>query len=559
MKDLILKYALQNAVRYNGKANPGAVIGKILSANPDAKSKMNEIKKEVDIAVKEVNSMSIEEQTEKLNQLAPELLVKKKKEVRKELPDLPGAKDGEVVTRIPPEPSKYNHLGHALSFLINYMYAKKYHGKCILRFEDTNPEKAEQEYVDAMKSDVLEYLDIKPDKTVFVSDDMDVFYDLAEKLIKDKKAYVCFCERETMQELRHKGRGCECRGFELKRNLEEWKNMLSCEYKEGKAVLRLKIDMKAANQVLRDPVIFRIVETPHYRQKDKYCVWPLYDFENAVEENLCGITHILRSNEFGKMRAELQDFIKDSLKFKKQVIIEYGRFNIKGKLTQGREIRKLIEEKKVNGWDDPRLITLKALKRRGIVKEAYYELVHEVGLTPNQTNLDFGVLATINRRILDPKAHRYFFIPDPVSITITDAPEQKVELDLHPDNAHGGRKFNTKDEFFITAKDFKEIKANKLIRLMDCLNFKKVKNKFTFVSVDYKDFKEKGDKIIHWLPVGDVVNVEVVMDDASVVKGFGEKTLENLKEGEVVQLERFGFCRLDKKGKEKLVFWFTHK
>lgn len=564
MKDLILKHVLKNAIDFGGQANPKAVLGRILSEEPSLKKDVPKLLKEIEAVVAGIGKLSVEEQKAKLK-LIDSGLLKEKKEKKKEkgLPELPGAKMGKVVTRIPPEPSKYNHLGHALSFLMNYLYAKKYKGKCILRFEDTNPEKAAQEYVEAMKEDVLEYLGIKPDKTVFVSDNMEKFYALAEQLIKKEEAYVCFCSREKMQDLRHKGSGCECREVDAKKNLDEWKKMLKGEYDEGKATLRLKIDMAAKNQVLRDPVIFRIVLAPHYRQKNKYKVWPMYDFENAVEEHFCGVTHILRSNEFGKMRGELQDYIKKIFGFEKQVIVEYGRFNIKGKLTQGREIRELIETKKVSGWDDPRLITLKALKRRGIVKEAYYELINEVGLTPSQTNLDFGVLAAINRKILDPKVNRYFFIQLKKKIKVKGAPEQIAEVPLHQDfRKRGYRKFKTGEDFFIAAKDLAGLSKGKLHRLMDCLNFTFDGKNFKFHSLDYEDFKNAPNKgiIIHWLPAeAKTVNVEIVMDDNSKLKGIGEAGLLDLKVGEVIQFERAFFARLDKKGKDKLEFWYLHK
>ncbi len=554
-KDLILKYALQNAVNFKGKANPGAVIGKVLA---ESKSDPKEVAIEVNKIIKEVNSMKLEDQITKLKSLDPKLLEKKKAE-KKDLPELEGAKPGKVVTRIPPEPSKYNHIGHALSFLINYIYAKRYKGKAILRFEDTNPAKAEQEYVDAMKKDVLKYLDIKPDKIVFVSDDMPKFYKLAEQTIKENKSYVCFCNRDTMQDLRHKGEECSCRTKDQKTNLKDWKDMLTGKYKEGEATLRLKIDMQADNQVMRDPVIMRICTIKHYRQKNKYKVWPMYDFENAVEEHFCGITHILRSNEFGTMRAELQEYIKDLFSFKKQIIRDYGRFNITGATTQGREIRELIEQKKVSGWDDPRLVTLKALKRRGIIKEAYYELVKEVGLSPSPSNIDFTRIAAINRRLLDPKAYRYFFVKDPIKIKVENAPSKKVELDLHPENKKGGRKFQTEDEFLITKEDFNKIQSGKLIRLMEVLNFTKKRNKLIYDSNDVETYRKNGTAIIHWLTPKDTINIEVLMDDGKLIQGLGEKTLSQVKEGEVIQFERFGFCRLDKKTKDKLTFWFTHR
>jgi glutamyl-tRNA synthetase len=184
----------------------------------------------------------------------------------------------------------------------------------------------------------------------------------------------------------------------------------------------------------------RIVAATHYRQAAKFKVWPMYDFANALEDSWCGVTHIMRSNEF-ESRIELQDYIKGLLGLQRQEVLQYGRFNIVGATTQGREIRKMIEEGQVIGWDDPRLITLRALRRRGIVKETYYELARICGMSKTQTNLDFGVLAAINRRILDEVAERYYFVRDPIKIIVDGWPTDlaHVELKLHPHRQRGGR------------------------------------------------------------------------------------------------------------------------
>ncbi len=549
-KSLIRNLALQNAVKFNGKANPGAVIGHILGSHPEAKADMKNISKLVNDIIKEINKIPLEKQRAELEKNAPELLVEKVKEEKHDLKELPDAVEGKFVTRMAPEPSKYNHIGHALSFLLNYMYAKKYKGKCVLRFEDTNPEKVTQEYVDAMNKDVIEYLGIKPDKTVYVSDDMELMYKSAEKLIKLGKAYVCFCEQEKMRDLRHKGTECEHRKADVQTNLEFWNEMLEGEYKEGECALRIKGDMASQNHVMRDSVIFRIVSAKHYSKGTKYKVWPMYDFYNPIEDATLGVTHILRSNEF-MLRGELQNYIKEILGLKKQTIVEYGRFNVIGAITQGRDIRALIESGDYMGWDDPRLVTLRALKRRGIVKDTYYELIKEVGLSPSPTNIDFKMIATINRRFLDKQANRYFFIQNPKKIKIKNAPETDVEIDLHPDfKERGKRKLKTKDEFYV--EDVLE--KGKNYRFMRLFNLKD--NKFVSEEMDEK----LNAKLIHWLPVSDdLVNVEVIMDTAEIIKGLGEPSLKNIKVGQVIQFERKFFCRLDKREGNKFIFWYTHK
>ncbi len=555
MKEKIKFFALENAIKFNGKGNQGAVIGKILSLHPELKKDMKTLSKQINEIVKEVNSMSLDEQKQAFDK-TKKIKKPKRKEKQLGLPDLPKAVMGKVVTRLPPEPSKYNHIGHALSFLINYMYAVKYKGKCLLKFEDTNPEKVTKEYAQAMEQDIHGYLGIKA-KVIYISDDMEHMYKEAERLISMKKAYVCFCDRESMQDLRHKGKECKHCKCCKEDNLVEWKNMTAGKYKQGQAVLRLKGDMKSDNHVMRDPVLFRINYAKHFRHGTKYCVWPLYDFENSVEDCKYDVTHILRSSEFGKMRNELQNYIKDLLGYKKQAIVHYGRFNIRRAVTQGREIRKLIEEGKVTGWDDPSLVTLRALNRRGIVKETLYELVNRVGLSLTPTNIDWTIISSINRSILDKKVNRYFFVEDPVKIKVKNAPEQKIKLNLHPDYPkRGKRDFTTLETFHVSRDDYVKFKSGDIIRLMDCLNFEVKSKEYVYHSKNVDEYRKKGKSIIHWLPdQKDLVKVKVRMPDNTIKKGLAESSVNKLKKGDIVQFQRFGFCRLDSKNK----FWFTNK
>lgn len=539
----IEKYALHNALKYEGKANSGAVIGQVFSHHPELKSKAQEISKKVNEIVKKVNSMKLDEQKKLLEKMAPELLEEKKDKKKKELPELKNVK-GKVVTRIPPEPSKYIHLGHAMSFLINYLYAKKYNGKSILRFDDTNPEKAKKEYYDATLND-LKWLNIKYDSKIIASEHMEKFYSYAEQLIKNNQAYVCFCDQEKMRNYREKSMICDHREQNTSKNLNLWKEMLQGKYKEGEAILRLRGDMSSANAVMRDPVLFRIVLTPHPLTKTKYKVWPMYDFETAVAEEITGVTHIFRSNEFGEMRIELQDYIKNLLDFKKQDVLQYGRVTISGYEMQGRLIREKIEKGEVEGWDDPRLMTIMALRRRGIVPETFHELVLEVGLSANPTNIDWSVVASINRKLIDPVTKRYFFVKDPKKIKINNN-LKKVAVSLHPENKSLGEKTITFDnEFYIQDKIGKGI-----YRFMHLFNFQNDK----FLSQEYNS--ELKAKIIHCVPVKNSVDVQVLMDDGKIIKGKAESSIKYLKEGEIIQFERMFFCRLD--NKEKMLFVYSH-
>ena len=268
----------------------------------------------------------------------------------------------------------------------------------------------------------------------------------------------------------------------------------------------------------------------------------------------------MRSKEF-ELRAELQSHLQKLMGFKQTIIIEQARFNLEGVEASKRKIREKIATNELTGWDDPRTWSLQALKKRGIQPQALKNFCLSQGLSQGETTVPIENLYSENRKIIEKDANRYFFVENPVKIQIKDAPIKKVELDLHPDfPKKGKRKFTTEQNFYLAKKDFDSLKENKIYRLMECLNFKKTKQNFVFVSQDYKDFKDKGEKIMHYLPVNDfLIKVDVVLEDAQVISGLAETGLQNLKIGEIVQFERFGFVKLDRKEKQRLVFYFIHK
>jgi len=555
MKDLILKYVLQNAVKFKGKATIGAIIGKVLAENPELKRDVKKLSKEIKKVVDEVNSLSLEKQKKDLEKFADQLKAPEKE--KKDILTIFEIKENEhVVTAFPPEPSKYPHIGHAKSIFLNYELAKKYNGKFILRFEDTNPKLTEKEFY-KIHLENYEWLGIKPDLVDYASDHMEEFYDMAKKMVEKGFAYICTCPQEKMKKDRFEGKECTCRILLEKEHLKRFDELFKAA--EGKMVLRLKGYMQHKNTTMRDPTLLRIIDHKHARHGTKYRIWPTYDFENAALDGIEGTTHRLRTKEF-ELRNELQNYVQNILGFPQTKIYEFARFNMEGVESSGRIIRELIKKKKLSGWDDPSLTTLVALRRRGFIPEAIKNFVLSTGITKTEATLTWDDLIVHNRRILDARAGRYFLIHDAKEIKIENAPEQTVKLKLHPDAKEREREFSTSDIFYIEKDDFKKFKDNKLYRLMDCLNFKKNGNKLIFDSLDYKNFRKHGDFIMHWLPKQkDLVKTEVLMPDKKLIKGVAEPLVKKLKENEVIQFTRFGFCRLDKKEKDKLSFWFTHK
>jgi glutamyl-tRNA synthetase len=556
MRDIILKYTLQNAIFYKGKANPGAVVGKVLQELPDAKSDMKALHMQVQAIVKEVNAMSLDQQIAKLTELAPNLLDKKEKKER-DIFEFLGIPEGtEVVTAFPPGPEKYPHIGHAKASLINYLLAKRYGGKFILRFEDTNPSLVKNEFYEIIQEN-LAWLGVVWDELVYASDHMSTFHNHALALLEKGDAYMCSCNPESIRENRAKGRPCGCRSKSQAANVADWHRFPSL--KEGEMTLRLKIDMEHKNSTMRDPSVFRIVDAEHARHGTKYKVWPTYDFQNAVMDGVSGVTHRLRSKEF-ELRNELQRHIQKVCGYKETSIYEFARFNLEGVESSGRVIREGIANGSLVGWDDPSLTTLVALRRRGFLPEAIRNFVVGTGISKAESTLTWDDLIIQNKRLLDAKCERYFFVQDPVEITINGGSVHDIHLKKHPEEpGFGLREYRVHEKFFITPKDMESLKTGKLYRFMDCCNFKKSGNSFEFDSLEYEKYKDHGERIMHYLPkIDGLVETEIMMPDKTVVKGLSEPLVSELETGTVIQFERFGFCRLDRIEGDKRVFWYTH-
>jgi len=554
LREVIRKHALENARRFNGKASPGAVIGKAISEMPELKQNMKGLAREVSLILRQVNALGAEKQTELLMEIAPELFEKKERKERDIFEFIGLGEKEKVVTAFPPEPSKYPHIGHAKAIMLNYELAKRHNGEFVLRFEDTNPRLAKKEFYE-IHADNYAWLGISPDRTDYASDHMKEFYSYAEELIMKDQAYVCSCPREDVKLSRERGIACECRDMGPEESKKRFKEMETAE--EGVYILRLKIDLTHRNSTMRDPTIMRIIDAKHTRTGAKYRLWPNYDFENAVMDAIEGITHRLRSKEF-EMRNELQRHIQSLLGFGETRIFEFARFNMEGVESSGRIIREKIDNGELTGWDDPSLTTLVALRRRGFVPEAIKSFVLSTGITKAEATLTWDDLIAQNKRILDRECNRYFFIDDPARIKIKNAPRLELNLRLHPDfRERGSRSYTTGEDFYIAKKDADRLEEGKIYRLMDCLNFRKKGDAFNFVSAELEDYKKEGKGMLHWLPVQDsLVKTEVLMPDHSLRKGLAGPLVAGLDVGAIVQFERFGFCRLD--DKNRMRFWFTH-
>ena len=571
VEELIWKYALINAYTHKGKANPKAVIGKVLGENPELRPKAKEIIPFVNEIVGKVNALSLEEQEAKLREIYPEFFEEKKekREEKKGLPPLPKAEKGKVVTRFAPNPDGAFHLGNARAAILSHEYARLYGGKFILRFDDTDPKvkRPEPIFYNWIKED-LEWLGFKIDEIHIASDRLEIYYDYAEKLIRMGKAYVCTCPPEKFRELRDKGIACPHREEPVEVQLERWRKMLNGEYKEGEAVVRIKTDLKHPNPAVRDWPALRIIDDPdHPRTGDKYRVWPLYNFASAIDDHELGVTHIFRGQEHAENETR-QRYVYDYFGWEYPVTVHHGRLSIEGVILSKSKTRKGIQEGKYLGWDDPRLGTIRALRRRGIRPEAIRQLIIEVGLKRSDTTISWDNLAAINRHIVEPIANRYFFVADPVLMWVEGYDEEfTAEIPLHPDYPERGTrklKFVPGKPVYVSKDDMELFKPGSFVRLKDLFNVEIIAVsedgiKAKFHSVEYEVARENRWRMVHWVTEGKSCEVWVPEGDELVIREGILESDADVKVDDIVQFERFGFVRIDEVKDGKVRAIFAHK
>lgn len=565
LKKEVRKIALQNAFEHGGETRDKIILGKILGTKPKFRSKVKEISPEISEIVLSVNQLSSEEQEKEIKENFPELLAPKEKiKEREGLPELKNAEQRKVITRFPPEPNGYPHIGHAKAAIINSEYAKMYGGKFILRMDDTNPKAERMEYHAAIKVG-LEWLGIKFDIVKSTSDDMELFYEKGNELINSGKAYVCTCKREDISKNRRERKDCKCSTGNIEKNNKNWEKMNE-KFKPGDAIVRFRGDMKADNAVMRDPVLFRIIEGKHYTLGEKYRIWPSYDMAVAIEDSIDGVTHAFRSKEF-ELRKELIDAILDALNMRKPEQGFFSRLEFKGMPISKRIIKPLIEEGKVSWYDDPRLPTLEALRRRGIKPEAIRKFIMSLGLTKANTLAPFDALESFNRKFVDASSIRLFMVSNARKITVKNLPISSIEIPNHPINDMGKRTIEMDTNFYISGEDAQNIKEGTQIRLLGLGNVLVTKQGIELEG----EFVENGDTEdipkIQWVPQKTAHKIKMVIPK-TLFNGdvFNEESLEELdvytephylqlKEGEEIQFVRFGYCRKDSQNQAI----FTHK
>jgi len=576
LKEIIRKIALLNATRHNGKAQTSPVIGKLLGEKPELRTSAKEIASLVNEVVQEVNSLPLNEQKRIVEEKWPEALVKEKVEEEKRLPPLPNVnKYARVVTRFSPNPDCVLHLGSARAIVLCYEYAHMYKGKFILRFEDTDPKlkRPVLQFYDCIRED-LAWLGCKPDEEYIQSDRIAIYYEYAEKLLKDGNAYVCKCQPEQFREKALASKPCKCRDLPPQEHATRWKRMVEGGCKEGEAVVRVKTDLSHPNPAVRDWPALRVIDSekyPHPRVGSKYHVWPLYNFACGIDDHLMGVTHIIRGKEHLTNMVR-QGFMYRYLGWLYPEAIHYGRLKITGASLSKSKIVQGIREGLYKDWDDPRLATFAALRRRGITPEAIKKLIVDVGPKTSDVVLSWENLYAHNRKILDPEADRYFFVHNPTQLTVRNIPKTfTAKLRLHPDQPERGfREYTITPKgddnsvaLWISRSDIDALKVEKVIRLMGLFNIKIERTnayspEASFISEPYEEARKADAPLIHWIPIGADMPCQVVMPDATTAEGIAESACKGLKANDIIQFERFGFARVDE-ANMRLTAYYTHR
>ncbi len=571
IREAALRHAVHNAVTHEGKAQLGPVIGRIMAGFPMMRGKAKEVHEIVSQVVSEVTSWPREKQVSVLEKRWPELLESRKKtEEKKTLPPLKNVERFKIVkTRFAPNPDGALHLGSAEPIIFCDEYAKMYDGKFILRFEDTSPDVKTpiNEIYEWIEED-LKWLGVKVDEIYIQSDRIDIYYGYTVKLIELGSAYVCTCTSPAFKELYMAKKGCPCRPNSSEDNLDRWTKMLDGTFKKGDAVVRIKTDLEHPNPAVRDWPALRIAEGIHPRQGNKYRVWPLYNFSCAIDDHEMEVSHIIRGKEH-EVNSTRQRYLSDHLGWEFPEIINIGRLGLEVGVLSKSRIRSGIEDGSFMGWDDPRVGTLRSLKRRGIQPEAIREVMIQVGPKPINATLSWGYIASVNRKIIEPKARRFTFVRDPVNLKVIGIlGEHDVRLPSHPDHPEwGSREYSVRSdkgeaEFVVSGEDAEKMSGGEFARLMGLFNIEIThlgsgEIHARFHSKSHQEAREHDFPFVHWLPSGVGIQAQVVMPDASTARGLAEEDCRDLKEGSMIQFERYGFVRVD--SKSPFVAYYAHR
>ena len=538
-----------NAIQYNGKANIGSVLGKVIAENPELKKDIYKLKAEIGKVIEQVNSWSLDQQKKELKKFGD--VFKPEKEQRVGLPPLEGAEIGKVIMRFAPNPNGPLHIGHAKPAILNDEYTKMYKGKLWLRYDDTDPKtegKRPMKEAYGWIRDSLIWLGVKIHREARASERLPIYYKHFEQLLAIHRAYICNCNPIHWRELKERGEACPCRTVDERAQTERWESMLK-DAEEGSMVARVKTTLSHPDPAARDWAAFRIIENAdHPIAGNKYRVWPMLDFASAIDDRELGVTHIIRGVDL--MISEVrQKYLYEYFKWKYPITQTAGKLQVEEGVLSKSKILAGIKAGVYSGWDDPRLATLASLKRRGFSPDAIRNYIVEIGVNPINVTFDWKAFESHNRKVIDSRSDRYFFVAEPVDIMLDKLPMKTAKAPLYP-GKRKYRKIPVSKKLVVEKVDF-VANRGKETRLMHLCNVR-LDNKSKVTGKAVKDIPK-----IHWLD-GETIKAKLVMPTGKVVSGLAEVNLKKVKVDKTVQLERIGFVRVDS-NKKGLVMYYAHR
>ena len=561
------KHALLNAVKHEGEADVGAVMGPLMGENPEFREHADAIPGLIGGVVGRINELGHGERRDRLEALAPEALAEleaKAEEDEHDLPALPGADAVEEVRmRCAPNPNGPWHVGHARMPAVIGTYKQRYDGWFCVRFDDTDPEtkRPDLDAYDAILGSV-DYLGFTPDAVYRASDRLEIYYDHARELIELGGAYTCELPGEEFSALKNAGKPSPNRDKDPETVLAEFEGMVAGEYDPGEMVLRVKTDIEHKNPALRDWVAFRLIDTPHPRaEAAEYRCWPLLDFQSGIDDHLLGITHIVRGIDL-QDSAKRQQFVYDYFGWEYPEVIHWGHvqlddYDVK---TSTSTIRELIEAGELDGWDDPRAPTLASLERRGIRGEAITAAMVELGTSTSDVDLAMSSIYAHNRELVDDASDRRFLVRDGRKLPLAGSPPEEANPPVHPDHEdRGTRSIPVEDAVLLEEGDLPG--REERIWLKGLGSFLYTRDVLQYTGEEIDVVREGGVDVVHWVPATGSVPVRLRTTEEDVL-GRAEPGVSELEPDELIQFERVGFARIDDRESvddgERIVAYYAH-
>ena len=561
IEQAVERHALINAVKHDGAADVGAIMGPLMSDHPEFREYGDRIPGIAGPVIERINDLGAAEQRDRLADRAPDALAELEAAAEADeqtLPALPQADAyDEVRMRAAPNPNGPWHLGHARMPSVIGTYRDRYDGWFCVRFDDTDPEtkRPDLDAYSAILEDI-EYLGFEPDAVYRASDRLEVYYEHARELIERGGAYTCDLPGDKFSKLKNAGEPSPNRDKPPETVHEEFDKMVAGEYESGEMVLRVKTDIKHKNPALRDWVAFRMLDTPHPREEaSEYRCWPMLDFQSGIDDHELGITHIIRGIDL-QDSAKRQQFVYDYFGWEYPEVVHWGHVEIDGYgvALSTSSIKDLIEEGTLDGWDDPRAPTLASLRRRGIQGDAIVEAMTELGTSTSNVSLSMSAVYAANRERIDADADRYFFVHDGRQLPLTDAPAVATPP-RHPEFDRGTREIPVGDAVILPAEDVPPAGDRVWLKGLGAVQHEEGGLVATGDDIDV--VREDDVAVVHWVPADESVPLRLRGPEGDRT-GHAEPGITDVSPDTLVQFERVGFARLDQQRTERVAY-FAHR